>query len=181
MTNTLKTDPISLRPRNDPPPRRVYTPGVQEEKVVRFGLPVSVSRTCDAGRLGANAELLVEELQIECETLWRMSALTFATVQRVARDQAGIVAGMLAALTRSLVAETDLAAETFRSSDHPSDAAPIVTDGMLRSFGEIVVVASESCRELLDIQTERLLTWMSTLRTISSWSEQTDADRNDEG
>ena len=51
---------------------------------------------------------------------------------------------------------------------------------MIRSFGEIVAVASETCRELLDIQTERLLTWMSTLRTISSWSEQTDADRNDE-
>ncbi|MGD0105098.1 MAG: hypothetical protein ABSC06_13805 [Rhodopila sp.] len=180
MTNTPQTDPVSLWPRNEPP-RGVYAPGIQEETPIRFGLPPSVSRTFDDGTLGTNAELLAEELEIEFETLWQMSALYFATVQRIAHDQAEIVAGVFEELTRSSLAQADLAKEELPSPSYPPDAAPIVSDGMIRSFDDIVAVVGESYRELLDIQTERLLTWVSTLRTISGCNGQTDANRNDEG
>ncbi len=180
MTNRSKTDPCSLWPRNDPP-WRLYAPGIQEEKVVRFGPAPLVSRTCDAGRLGASAELLVGELQIECKTLWQMSALAFAMVQRIAHDQAEVAAGVLAALTRSPRAQAYPAEVEHPSPAYLPDAAPIVAHGMIRSFGDIVAAAGESYRELLDIQTGRLLTWVSTLRTISGWNGQTDANRNNEG
>jgi hypothetical protein len=159
----------------------VYAPGIQEEKPIRCGLPPAISRTFDDGKLGTNAELLVEELEIEFETLWQMSALAFATVQRIAQDQAEIVAGMLEELTRSPRAQANPAEEELLSLVYPPDAAPILGDGMIRSFGDIAAVVNESYRELVDIQTERLLTWVSTLRTISGWNGQTDADRNDEG
>jgi hypothetical protein len=181
VTNTSKTDPASLWPRNEPPPRGMYAPGIQEETPIRFGLPPSISRTFDDGKLGTNAELLVEELEIEFETLWQMSALAFATVQRIAHDQAEIFTGVFEELTRSSLAQANLAKEELPSPVYPPDAAPIVSEGMIRSFGDIVAVVEESYRELVDIQTERLLTWVSTLRTISGWNGQTDADRNDEG
>jgi hypothetical protein len=180
VANTPKTDPASLWPRNELPARRVYAPGIQEETPVRFGLPPSISRTFDDGKLGTNAELLVEELEIEFETLWQMSALAFATVQRIAHDQAEILAGVLGELTRSPLAQANPAEEELPSPVYPPDAAPIVGDGMIRSFGDIAAVVEESYRELVDIQTERLLTWVSTLRTISGWNGQTDANRNDE-
>jgi hypothetical protein len=168
VTNTPKTDPVSLWPGNEPPTRGVYAPGIQEEKPIRFGLPSSILRTFDDCKLGTNAELLAEELEIEFETLWQMSALAFATVQRLAHDQAEIFAGVLGELTRSSLAQANnLAEEELPSPVYPPDAAPIVSDGMIRSFGDIVAVVEESYRELVDIQTERLLTWVSTLRTIS--------------
>jgi hypothetical protein len=177
VTNTPHTDPVSLRPSNDLLPRRLNAPGIEEEKVVCFGVPPSVLRTFDAGAQGANAELLVENLGINCNTLWRMGALTFATVQRIAQDQAGIAALVLAPLSRSPLAQAKPAGEERPSPVYP----PIVIDAMIRSFGDIVAVAGESYRELLDIRTGRLLTWVSTLRTISDWNGPTDADRNNEG
>lgn len=147
---------------------------------MRFGLPPLVSRTID-GKLGTKAELLVEELEIEFETLWQMSALAFATVQRIVHDQVEILAGVSEELTRSPLAQGNPAEEKLPSPGYPPDAAPIVSDGMARSFDDIVAVVTESYRELVDIQTERLLTWVSTLRTISGWSGEPDADRNDEG
>jgi hypothetical protein len=181
VTDTPKTDPASLWPRNELPAQCVYAPGIQEETPIRFGLPPSVSRTFEDGKLGTNAELLVEELEIEFETLWQMSALAFATVQRIAHDQAEILTGVFGELTRSQLAHADPAEEELPSSVYPPDAAPIVGDGMIRSYGDIVAVVQESYRELVDIQTERLLTWVSTLRTLSGSIGQTDADRNDEG
>jgi hypothetical protein len=174
-------DPSSLWPRNEPPPRGVYAPGIEEEELIRFGLPPYVSRTLDDCKLGTNAELLAEELEIEFETLWQLSALAFATVQRIAHDQAEICAEVFEELTRASLAQASLAKDELPSPVYPQDVAPIVSDGMIRSFGDIVAVVQESCRELVDIQTERLLTWVSTLRTISGWNGQTDADRNDEG
>jgi hypothetical protein len=70
--------------------------------------------------------------------------------------------------------------ETFPSAVYPPYAAPIVSNGMIRSFGEIVAVAGEAYRELVNIPTGRLLTWVPTLRTISGWNGPTDADRNNE-
>jgi hypothetical protein len=181
VTNTPKADPASPWPRNELPAQCVYAPGIQEETPIRFGLPPSVSRTFEDGNLGTNAELLVEEMEIEFETLWQMSALAFATVQRIAHDQAEILTGVFGELTRSQLAHADPADGELPSPVYPPDAAPIVGDGMIRSYGDIVAVVQESYRELVDIQTERLLTWVSTLRTLSGSIGQTDADRNDEG
>jgi hypothetical protein len=177
VTNSPKAEPVSLWPREELPTGRVYAPGVQEETPIRFRLPPSsVSRTFDDGKLRSSAELLLEELEIEFETLWQMSALAFATIQRIAHDQAEILAGVMKELSRSPANP----AEAGRVSPVSApDAAPIVGDGMIRSLGDIVAVFEESCRELVDIQSERLLTWVSTLRTISGWNGQTDANRND--
>jgi hypothetical protein len=166
VTDTPRTNPVSLRLSDDLPPSRVRAPGVQEETIVRFDLPASVSQS----KAAAGAERLVEELQVELETVWRMSALLFATVQRIAHDQAEIVGGVFASLTRAPLARANPAGEARPSPVFPPDAGPIVTDGIIRSFGEIAGVTGESYRELLDIQTGRLLTWVSTLQTISGWS-----------
>ena len=177
MTDTPKTDPASLPPGNEFPAQPAYAPGIQEETPIRFGLPI-VSRTFEEGKLGTSVELLVEEFQIEFETMWQMSALAFATIQRIAHDQAEIFAGVLEDLKRSPRSQADPAAEEPPTPVSLPAAATIVRDGVVRRLGDIVAVVKESYRELVDIQTERLQTWASTIRTISGRNGQADADRN---
>ena len=88
---------------------------------------------------------------------------------------------MFGSLTRAPLARANPAKKELPSPVFAPDAMPIVTDGIIRSFGEIVAVTGKSYHELLDIQTGRLLTWGSILRTISGWSGPTDANRNNEG
>ena len=83
--------PDDVRAHAGESPPQSLAPGLIEEAVSRFALPWSFSLTRDSGWLSNNVETLVEELETEAETLWQMGALAFATLQRIAHDQAGAV------------------------------------------------------------------------------------------
>jgi len=146
------------------PHSQAYAPGIQEEDIIRFVLPSSIVWACDAGRFGPKVELLIEELQIEAETLWQMGALAFATLQRIAHDQAEILTSAIAAVTGPLSEAADPTEDEPPSPICPPDILPVVAASLLRSLDEIAEVIGESHRELSDIHIERTLIWTSTLR-----------------
>jgi hypothetical protein len=129
-------------------------PGLIEEAVSRFALPWSLSLTRDSGWLSNNVETLVEELETEAETLWQMGALAFATLQRIAHDQAELLESTIASAPTDdpcLPPRCDWGSPKSRAF-----MARTTVSALLCSLDEIVDVLGESHRELTDIHIERM-------------------------
>jgi hypothetical protein len=150
----------------DPPSagHAASSPGVREEKVMRLRNPFPNLPGLDPDRSVGNPELLLEGFETDVEAMWQMNALAWAAVQRIAHDQAEILADTLSAAAPPL-------ADSFRSMRN--DPAPIgnasavigiFAKGFFMSVAEIARVASQCRTELNEINSERMQTWRTTLR-----------------
>jgi hypothetical protein len=118
----------------------------------------------DPDRSVGNPELLLEGLETDVEAMWQMGALACAAVQRIAHDQAEILADTLSAAAVPLAGSI----RSVRNEPAPIGNASVVigifAKGLFASVAEITRVAGQCYTELNEINGERMQTWRTTLR-----------------